>query len=172
MMPTTREPEPSPTTSLAPRSASQQPLDVQPPRATSVEEEDFTDEDNYDLYEDLPATDYGKHSHISLEDLEEDVHPEASAGPVSHSTIEGIVYQLFLCIFLCFHADILPFLMSSSGIDVTIEGEIGRATSESDVSISQGFSAGFPSLTPTTEVGEGSGMDFLLLCWFIILLSF
>ena len=52
----------------------------------------------------------------------------------------------------------------SAGIDVTIEGEIGRATSESEVSISQRFSAGFPSHTPTTEVGEGSGTDSLLLC--------
>ena len=169
MMPTTREPKPSPITGLAPRSALQQPLDIQPPRAKSVEEGDFTDEGNYDLYEDLPPADYGKHSHISLEDLEEDVHPEGSAGPVSHNTIEGIVYQLFLCIFLCFHADILPFLMSSSGIDVTIEGEIARATSESEVSISQGFSSGFPSSTPTTEVGKSSSIDSPLLCWFIIL---
>ena len=43
---------------------------------------------------------------------------------------------------------------------MTIEGEIGGAASESEVSLSQGFSAGFPSRTPTTEVGEGSGMAF------------
>jgi hypothetical protein len=47
---------------------------------------------------------------------------------------------------------------------VTIEGEISRAASESEVSTSQGFSAGFPSLTPTTGVGEGSGIAFLSLC--------
>ena len=102
MMPTTREPEPSPTTGLAPRSASQLPPDIQTPQTESAEEEDLNDEDGYDLYEDLPSADYGKHSHISLEDLEEDVHPEVFAGLVSHCTIEGIVYQLFPCTFLCF----------------------------------------------------------------------
>jgi hypothetical protein len=100
LMPTTREPEPSPTTGLAPRSASQQSLDVQTPRTEPTEEEDLTDEDSYGLYEDLPSVDYGKHSHISLEDLEGDAHPEVSAGLVSQSTIEGIVLQLFPRTFL------------------------------------------------------------------------
>ena len=102
MMPPTREPEPSPITGLAPRSASQQSLEIQTPQTESAEEEDLTDEDNYDIYEDLPSADYGIHSHISLEDMGEDVHPEVSAGLVSHSTIEGIVYQLFPYTFLCF----------------------------------------------------------------------
>jgi hypothetical protein len=91
LMPTAKEPEPSPTTGLAPQSILQQPLDIQPSPTMSVEGVDYTDEDGYDLYEDLPPTDYGKHSHISLEDLEEDVHPEGSAGHVSQSTIEGTV---------------------------------------------------------------------------------
>ena len=95
MMPTTREPEPSPTTGLAPRSGSQQSIDAQTPRTESAEDEDLTGEDNYDIHEDLPSADYGKHSHISLEDLEGDAHPEVSAGLVSQSTIEGIVLQPF-----------------------------------------------------------------------------
>ena len=164
MMPTSRELEPSPTTGLASRGTSQQSLDVQTPRTEPAEDEDLTDEDSYGIYEDLPSADYGKHSHISLEDLGEDAHPVVSAGLVSHSTIEGIVSQLFLCIFLCLSVDIPLFLVFSPGIDVTIEGEIGRAASEPEVSTSQGFSVGFPSPTPTAEVGEGSGMNSLSLC--------
>ena len=62
--------------------------------------------------------------------------------------------------------------MSPSGIDVTIEGEITREASKLEVSTSQGFSAGFPSSIPTTEVGESSGMDLLQMCRFIVVLSF
>lgn len=89
MMPIISAPEQSPTTGLVYKSVLNHPVENLP--SPPQPEEQYSEDEDYGIYDDMPPLDSNKFSHISLEDLGVDDQAEDSAFHVSHNTMAGIV---------------------------------------------------------------------------------
>lgn len=108
-MPSISEPVPSPTTGPVPKSVLNHPVEIPPSPAPLEERLSYYGDEDFELYDDLPASDPSKYSHISFEDLGVNGQAEGFAPHVSNSTIASMIYWLLFCISSCFKLTLSSF---------------------------------------------------------------